>query len=289
MAISTLIPDFVYRGLLGCGFLLLGSGGSAWAQREVELNISGGVSLAHPTMQRQNLTKQFRPVGSFNTGAALRLVVPLSTRLGVGFEQRVTGLPQNVRYGTRSNGFSTGIGEQTIHQSGLSLRLYDIWSPGPRFGLDVALTGSYAWPYQHGGHTYEGLLWYGTASSQLPQPGIPLVLVRGTERRGTAMAGVEALLRYELGLRHLLLLTATYQRGLRPLAEINSTRLEYIDDNGAVQQGSLAVVSRGSYATVQLGYGLRLGHLAGTTRRNPTPRYSLDPDETDPDTTPETE
>lgn len=42
----------------------------------------------------------------------------------------------------------------------------------------------------------------------------------------------------------------------------------------------------GSYAAVQLGYGLRLGSLgAAATRRNPTPRYSLEPDERDPDTT----
>ncbi|AII52770.1 hypothetical protein N008_12390 [Hymenobacter sp. APR13] len=115
------------------------------------------------------------------------------------------------------------------------------------------------------------------------------MLVRNVGGRGTAMVGVEGLLRYELGLRHMLLLTATYQRGLSPLEEINSTRLEYIDDNGTVQQGSLTIVSRGSYATVQLGYGLRLGQLAGATRRNPPPRYSLDPDDTDPDTTPETE
>ncbi|MBC6696844.1 hypothetical protein [Hymenobacter sp. BT190] len=288
MAISTSISDFVYRSLLGCGFLLLGSGGSAWAQREMELNVSGGATLAQPAIRRQNLNGQFRTVGRFNTGAALRLVVPMSARLGVGFEQRVTGLNQSVRYGNRVSGFSSSIGNDEVHQSGLSLRLYDVWSPGPRWGLDVALTGCYAWPYYSGRDTYEGPLWY-SSTTQMPQPGIPLVLVRKTERRGTAMAGVEALLRYELGLRHMLLLTATYQRGLGPLEEINSTKLEYLDDNGIVQQGSLAIISRGSYATMQIGYGLRLGHLAGTTRRNPTPRYSLDPDDTDPDTTPGTE
>ncbi|WBA40394.1 hypothetical protein [Hymenobacter canadensis] len=288
MATTTFTRDILYRGLLGCGFLLLSSSGSALAQRETELNISGGASLTHPAMERQNLTRQFRTVGRFNTGAALRLVMPLNARLGVGFEQRVTGLPQSVRYGTRSTGFRSGGGNNTVHQSGLSLRIYDIWRPGPRFGLDMALTGSYAWLDGWRSSSYEGPLWYIDAT-QLPQPGIPLVLVRETERRGTAMAGVEALLRYELGLRHMLLLTATYQRGLGPLEEINSTKLEYIDDNGIVQQGSLAIVSRGSYATVQLGYGLRLGYLAGATRRNPTPRYSLDPDETDPDTAPETE
>jgi hypothetical protein len=287
MATTTFTRDILYRGLLGCGFLLIISVGSAWAQREVELNISGGVTLAHPTMERQNITRQFRTVGSFNTGAALRLVVPVSERLGIGVEERVTGLPQSVRYGTRGNGFSKGIGDETIHHSGISLRLYDVWSPGPRWGLDVALTGSYTWTYG-GRYAYEGPLWYNDIS-QLPQPGNPLVLVRNVGGRGTPMAGVEALLRYELGLRHMLLLTATYQRGLRPLEEINSTRLEYIDDNGTVQQGSLTVISRGSYATVQLGYGLRLGQMAGATRRNPTPRYSLDPDDTDPDTTPETE
>ncbi|WBO83320.1 hypothetical protein [Hymenobacter yonginensis] len=288
MATTTFTHDILYRGLMGCGFLLLGSSGHALAQRETELNISTGTTLAQLATKKQDLTRQFRAVAGFNTGAALRLVVPLSSRLGVGFEQRVTGLNQSVRYGTRDNGLSTGIGDNTVHQSGLSVRLYDLWRPGPRWGLDVAITGSYAWPYYWHNGSYEGPLWFGSAA-QLPRPGIPLVLVRETERRGTAMAGVEALLHYELGLRHMLLLTATYQRGLRPITEITSTRLEYIDDNGAVQQGSLTVVSRGSYATVQLGYGLRLGQLAGATRRNPTPRYSLDPDDTDPDTTPETE
>lgn len=288
MAISTLTSDFVHRSLLGCGFLLLGPCGSALAQREVELNISCGASLAQPATERQNLNRPFRGVAGFNTGAALRIVVPLSRRLGVGLEQRVTGLNQGVRYGTRGNGFNSSIGSNTVHQSGVSLRLYDVWKPGPRWGLDVALTGSYAWPYRRGSYTYEGPLWFSN-TPPLPQPGIPLVLVRETERQGAAMVGVEALLRYELGLRHTLLLTATYQRGLRPLTETTSTRLEYFDDNGTVQQGRLAVVSRGSYATLQLGYGLRLGRMEGATRRNPTPRYSLDPDERDPDTTPETE
>ncbi|MBD2714630.1 hypothetical protein KBK19_06250 [Microvirga sp. STR05] len=288
MAISTLSSDYVNRSLLGCGFLLLGPNGSALAQREVELNISGGASLTHPAIEWQNLTRQFRTVGSFNTGAALRLVVPLSRRLGIGLEQRITGLSQSARYGTRGNGFSSGIGNTTIHQSGLSIRLYDIWRPGPRWGLDLALTGSYARPYRGGTYTYEGPLWGGNPA-QLPRPGIPLVLVRETERTGTAAVGTELLLRYELGLRHLLLLTATYQRGLSVLTQITSTRLEYFDDSGTVQQGSLVIFSRGSYATVQLGYGLRLGRLEAAMRRNPTPRYSLNPDDADPDTTPETE
>ncbi|WP_139252118.1 hypothetical protein [Hymenobacter psychrotolerans] len=212
----------------------------------------------------------------------------MSKRLGLGVEQRVTGLSQDIRYGRRGTGFRAGVGENTLHQSGLSVRLYDVWQPGPRWGLDVALSGAYAWPYRYGRYTHEGPLWYSTAS-RLPQPGIPLVLVRETERQGTAIIGMEALLRYELGPRHMLLLTATYQRGLRPLTAITSTRLEYLDSNGVIQQGSLAVISRGSYGTVQLGYGVRLGRLAGATQRSPTPRYSLDPDDSDPDTTLETE
>jgi hypothetical protein len=287
MATTTFTFDILYRGLLGCGFLLLCSSGSALAQRETELNISGGATLAQPATKQQNLNRQFRAVAGFHTGAALRLVVPLSARLGVGFEQRVTGLNQSMRYGTRGTGFRSSIGNDEVHQSGLSVRLYDVWTPGPRWGLDVALTGSYAW-MNRWQSSYEGPLWY-NFTSQLPQPSIPLLLVRKTERQGTAMVGAEVLLRYELGLRHMLLLTATYQRGLSPLAAIHSTKLEYVDNNGTVQQGSLEVISRGSYATVQLGYGLRLGQLAGATRRNPTPRYSLEPDEQDSDTTPETE
>ena len=284
MATSTFDP--VYRSLLGCGFLLLGPRVHAVAQREVEVSISGGVSLAQPAIERQNLTRQFRTAARFNTGAALRLTVPLSRRLGVGVEQRVTGLSQTVRYESRESGFGSSSGrDNTVHQSGLSLRLYDVWAPGPHWGLDVALNGSYAWPYGKGTYTYEGPLWYRN-TSQLPRPGIPLVLVRETERAAIGMVGAEALLRYEWGLRHALLLTATYQYGLRRLTEIRSTKLEYLDDSGAVQQGSLAIISRGSYAAVQLGYGLRLGSLgAAATRRNPTPRYSLEPDEQDPDTT----
>ena len=285
MATSTF--DLVYRSLLGCGFLLLVPRVHAVAQREVEVSISGGVSLAQPAIERQNLTRQFRTAARFNTGAALRLTVPLSRRLGVGVEQRVTGLRQSVHYGTRnrglrsgfnsrfSSGSSSGIGDNTVHQSGLSLRLYDIWAPGPRWGLDVALNGSYAWPYGKGTYTYEGPLWYRN-TPQLPRPGIPLVLVRETERAAIGMVGAEALLRYEWGLRHALLLTATYQYGLRRLTEIRSIKLEYLDDSGAVQQGSLAVISRGFLCCGAIGLRPAPGQLGGCCHP-PQPYAPLQP------------
>jgi hypothetical protein len=94
------------------------------------------------------------------------------------------------------------------------------------------------------------------------------------------MVGLETILHYELGLRSSLLLTAGYQHGLQNLVDLHTTRVAYLDGAGAVQEGSFTLAGRGSYATLQLGYGLRLGSAeARPHRRNPTPRYSQDADE----------
>lgn len=73
-----------------------------------------------------------------------------------------------------------------------------------------------------------------------------------------------------------MLLTATYQRGLRKLGEVRSTQADYLDANGAVQQGSFMLSSYGSYGSVQLGYGLRLGAIVIARSKHPTPRYSIE-------------
>lgn len=265
-----------YRSLLGCGFLLLGWSRTAWAQREVELQLSGGPSLTQPSIKRHNLPRSFRTPADLNMAAALRLTFPISHRLGLGVEQRVTGLSQIFAYRRPNAGRSTGIMSNTVHQSGISLRLYDVWTPGPRWGLDVALTGSYGWTSTFSG-TYTGQLFYEIPAPTQPTPTVPLMQVQETNRHDAPMLGIEALLRYEWGLRHSLLLTATYQRGLRYFDEVRSTQVTYVDEAGNVQQnGSFVLTSRAAYGTVQLGYGLRLGAITTARNKHLTPRYSID-------------
>lgn len=271
---SILACSPIYRSLLGCGFLLLAGSPPARAQREVELQLSGGAALFQFDISRHNLPANFKAIGGFNTAAAVRLTLPVSPRIGVGLEQRVTGLGHQLAYDLPNSRQSTGLSYNTVHQSGLSVRLYDLWAPGPRWGLDLALTGSYGWG-SGSRLPYEGPLWGAPLTAAAPTRAEPLLFVRETTRPGAVMAGLELLLRYEWGLRHSLLLTAAYQRGLRQVVALRSTRLEYVDEAGAVQRGRLALSSRGSYATVQLGYGLRLGSLAGIRPPSATPRYSI--------------
>ncbi|GAA3955111.1 hypothetical protein GCM10022406_40780 [Hymenobacter algoricola] len=246
--------------------------------------MSGGAVLSRAALTRYNLPDNFRTVAGFNTGAALRLTLPVRPWLGLGFEQRITGLAQQFTYRSGNSRRGAGIGSQTLYQYGVRAVLYDVWLPGPRWALDVALTGSYALPL-YGSYQYTGLLWH-TAADTRPTPTHPLIAVTEAQRGGTPMAGLEALLRYELSPRQTLLLTATYQRGLRQFSEVRSTQADFLDDTGTVQQGSFVASTRGSYATVQLGYGLCLGRSEDQpnlpTRRNPTPRYSHDASETDP-------
>jgi hypothetical protein len=264
------------RSLLGCGFLFFGWAMPAWAQREVEVQFSGGISLTQPAIKRQNLPRNFRTPADINTAAALRVTFPISYWVGLGVEQRVTGLSQIIACRLPGLGRSTGIMSNTVHQSGISLRLYDLWTPGPKWGLDVALTGSYGWTSTPQG-TYEGPLFYEGSVLTQPTRTVPLMLVRETNRKGGPMVGLEALLRYEWGLHHSLLLTATYQRGIQYYDKIRSTLVAYVDETGAVQQGgSFVLTSRAAYGSVQLGYGLRLGTLATTRNKHPTPRYSID-------------
>ncbi|WP_157530386.1 hypothetical protein [Hymenobacter norwichensis] len=273
MHLSPAFRYLLYRSLLGCGFLLLSAPVAAWAQREVEVQLSGGVSLTQPSISRNNLPRAFHTPGGFNTAATLRLTLPLSNKLGLGIEQRATGLSQGFMYRVANSRRSTGIMTETVHQSGVSLRLYDIWQPGPRWGLDVALTGSYGWA-SGGSWQDESILFFDAASQ--PTEYNPVVRVKVVNRKGTPMVGAETVLRYEWGQRNTLLLTATYQRGLRQLGKVRSTQADHLDANGAVQQGSFVVRSYGSYGSVQLGYGLRLGSLATARNKHPTPRYSID-------------
>lgn len=273
MRTLTLRSALYCRSLSGCGFLFFGWAGPAWAQREVEVQLSGGVSLTQPAISRNNLPRAFHTPGGFNTAASLRLALPLSSKLGLGLEQRATGLNQGFMYRVANSRRSTGIMTETVHQSGISLRLYDIWQPGPRWGLDVALTGSYGWA-SGGSWEDDGILFFDAASQ--PTDNNPVVRVKAVNRKGTPMIGAETVLRYEWGQRNTLLLTATYQRGLRQLGEVRSTQVDYLDAAGAVQQGSFVVSSYGSYGSVQLGYGLRLGAIVTARNKHLTPRYSIE-------------
>lgn len=260
----------------GCGFLLLFGPMTCYGQRGVELQISGGISATRPDIERNNLPRNFRFNSLINTGAALRLTLPVSQRIGIGLEQRVTSLNNALSYSLGTSTKSAGFGQNTVHQSGVSVRFYDVWTPGIRWALDMVITGSYGWASDFRGHHqyYDQLF----NSSELPTPTTPVVVASATSRPGRPMAGAEMLLQYELGPRHSLLLTATYQRGLRQLLSIRSTRLEYVDETRTVQQGGFVFSSRGSYAAVQLGYGVRFGGSRPAANRYRTPRYSHPPD-----------
>ncbi|GAA4006276.1 hypothetical protein GCM10022408_17610 [Hymenobacter fastidiosus] len=287
MPISTSCIYSLNRGLWGAGFILAGCLAPAYAQRGPELSLSGGAVLSRAALTRHNLPDNFRTVPGFSSGAALRLTLPVRPWLGLGLEQRITGLAQQFTYRFENGRLGSGIGSKTLYQYGVRAVLYDLWLPGPRWALDVALTGTYALPL-HGSYHYTGPLWH-TAADTRPTPTRPLIAVTETQSGGTPMAGLEALLRYELSPRQVLLLTATYQRGLRRFSEIRSTQADFLDAAGTVRQGSFVASTRGSYATVQLGYGLRLG--ATETSRLPTPRtprYGAAPDEEQPLSEPET-
>ncbi|RYU77926.1 hypothetical protein [Hymenobacter persicinus] len=269
------------RSLLGCGFLFSGFLPAAYAQRGPEISLGGGFSLAQPGLTRHNLPNNFRTTAAFNTGAVLRLTVPVRSWLGLGIEQRITGLPQMLAYRQDNSQLSTGLGSRTLYQYGLRAVVYDVWLPAPRWALDLALTGSYGLPL-YGGSSFSGRLWH-DAQDTRPTSTRPLVWVEDTRRAAVPMAGLEALLRFELGVRQALLLTATYQRGLRPAGIIRSTRVEYLDDAGNVQQGSFVARTRASYAALQLGYCVRFGAVdASRTRTLRTPRYGTPPEEDEP-------
>jgi hypothetical protein len=134
------------RSRFGCGFLLTSLLlGAPAARAQGELSLSGGLTLSRLAVARQNLPDDFSINAGLNTGALLRLTLPLSPRLGLGAEERVSGLTNSIRYGNRQGGLTSGLAYSTLHQLGLSLRLYDVWTPGPRWGLDLGLTGSYCW------------------------------------------------------------------------------------------------------------------------------------------------
>ncbi|WP_073106627.1 hypothetical protein [Hymenobacter daecheongensis] len=252
----------------------------AHAQRGPELSLSGGPVLSRAALTRHNLPDNFQIWSGFHVGAALRLTLPVRPWLGLGLEQRITGLPRGFTYRVENSSRGTSIGSEALYQYGVRAVLYDVWMPGPRWAMDVALTGSYALPL-YNAYQHNGPLWH-TAADTRPTTTRPLIAVTETQSGGTPMAGLEALLHFELSPRQSLLLTATYQRGLRRFSEIRSTQADFLDDTGTLQQGSFVASSRGSYAAVQLGYGLRLG--AAEPRRLPTPRtprYGAQPTDAD--------
>ncbi|HEX8425656.1 hypothetical protein [Hymenobacter sp.] len=268
---------FTSRSLFGCGFLLWLPLWPLQAQRGPELSLSGGFSLSKSAITRYQLPPAFQTSSYFNTGAALRLTIPLSTRFGLGLEQRVTGLAQGIRYRYQNGGSrSTGIGLNTIHQSGISLRLYDIARLGPRWNLDALLTGAYSWT----GAYNKGTVVYQLLGSEQPfPPRTDAPQVRVEERwlkNGIPTVGTELQLAFELSSRQALFLMVGYQRGVERLLEVRSVRAEFLDEAGMIRQGSLTIITRCSYGTAQLGYALRLSPRQATGKTHSTPRYSLD-------------
>ena len=259
-----------YRYLLaGSSLGLLPQVGTA--QQGPQLSLSTGVALSQATMQRYAATpRSFRPEHGLALAAGVRFSYPVSPDWALEIVQGVADLQPGVRYRIPSGGRSAGIGAGALLQTGLAVRRTNLWQISPRLQLDAALTGAYAWLARPCRNDYASS-WF----SQQTQPTFSQPIAEWTTRqrhRATVLLGGEAQLQYALDARHSLLLSLGYNRGLRTLVESRSQQLRYLDDNGQVQSGGFVLRNRGSYATLQLGYGWQLGNPAGWPTTH-TPRY----------------
>ncbi|RIY11765.1 hypothetical protein D0T11_06285 [Hymenobacter rubripertinctus] len=226
-------------------------------------------------MQRFAATpRSFRPAHGLALAAGLRLSYPVSPRWALEAFQAVTDLQPGVRYRIPNSSSSSGVGIGALLQTGLAVRRLTLWQISPRLSLDAALMAAYAWlarPYQNN--------YLSSWGAQQPQPTFshPVAEWRNQQRHRTAVVvGSEARVRYALDATHSLLLSLGYCQGLRTLVESRTQQLAYLNANGQVQQGGFVLRNRGSYATVQLGYGWQLGHPANRATTH-TPRYGRMP------------
>ncbi|MBT9391794.1 hypothetical protein KLP40_01355 [Hymenobacter sp. NST-14] len=223
-------------------------------------------------MQRYAATpRSFRPEHGLALAAGLRFSYPVSPHWALEIAQEVADLQPGVRYRIPNSSGSSGVGARAVLHTGVTVRRLNLWQISPRMQLDAALTGAYAWlarPYRS---DYIGS-WF---SPQQTQPTFSQPIAEWTTRqrhRATVLLGGEARLQCTLDTRHSLLLSLGYNRGLRTLVESRSQQLLYLDDHGQVQSGGFVLRNRGSYATLQLGYGWQLVNPAGKVTTH-TPRY----------------
>ncbi|UPL48288.1 hypothetical protein [Hymenobacter sublimis] len=247
------------RVLQFSGLLVLGSsvaGSTAYAQRTPEISGSIGVSLSAASLGHSTAPAGFSGGASFQLAAQLRTMFPLTPHLGLTAGQHITGLSPMLQYRSQYGRQGTGVGAMGLLHTSLGLQYLDIFSIGPRWNIDAGLTVGYAYQLRRSLATYNWFFTAGGNTNTWPEPDQPLVLLNTHfPRRMTPLAGASLQVHYTFPGRQFLLFSLDYQRGLLPLVEVSTQRLEYLDNMGTIQQGNITLRHRGSYVTAQLGYG----------------------------------
>ncbi|NVO31071.1 hypothetical protein [Hymenobacter lapidiphilus] len=243
----------------------------AQAQLRPQLSLSVGPTYSLMTMQRSAGTPSgFRADRYFWPMGELRLAWPLAPQLSLetmlGLTEMQPGIQYRHQYGKAST--STGLGP--LLQTGLALRRPDLLTFGSRLGLDATLGAAVAWLARS--YRPDRLHEFYPGQRQ-PVPGRPLVVYTSHQlHRNTWLLNGGIRLRYALTPNRNLLLSLDYTQGLRPLLEMRTQRLTYLNAHGKPQEGGFVLRDRGSRIALQLGYGWLLGPIGerATTR---TPRY----------------
>jgi hypothetical protein len=255
--------------------LLFKSSTLAYGQQYPELALGGGLTRAHLSMQREQLSDRFRTVSDVALGGTIRFLLPVQPRWMVESQLQISNLPVGLGYREKGTNYYIG-GSSSLPlagmiQAGVGLRRLELLQLGLQWTLEAALHASYAWAApavvrQTGQWGSPGNSQIGAAWEQQPK------------RQGTPVAGTEVAFRYEFAERQFVLFSLNYHYGLLPLAEIRSTQVSYFDANGQLRtDGRFTVPLRISYATLQVCYGWRLQSAQERPTRWRTPRYHIAP------------
>ncbi|AHJ98985.1 hypothetical protein [Hymenobacter swuensis] len=264
--------------------LLSGLSTLAYGQHYPELALGGGLTRAHLSMQREQLSNRFRTVSDLAVGGTIRVLLPLQPRWMVESQLQISNLPVGLGYrekgATYYSNSSSGLPLTGMIQAGVGLRRLELLQLGLQWTLEAALHASYAWAapavvHQTGQWGSPGNGQIGASWEQQPK------------RQGTPVTGAEVAFRYEFAERQYVLFSLNYHYGLLPLAEIHSTQISYFDANNQLRtDGRFTVPLRISYATLQVCYGWRLKSAQERPTRWRTPRYHIaPPDPTEEDNT----
>ncbi|NVO83271.1 hypothetical protein [Hymenobacter terrestris] len=265
---------YLYRiaGGLLVGLLPLAD---ALAQPRPQLSLCVGPTYSLMTMQRAAGTPSgFRAHRYLWPMGELRLAWPLAPQWSLETMLGLTELQPGIRYRHRYDRSSTSIGLGPLLQTGLALRRPNLLTFGSRLSLDATLGAAVAWLTRS--YRPDRLHEFYPGQRQ-PMLGRPLVVYTSHQlHRNTWLLNGGVRLRYALTPNHNLLLSLDYAQGLRPLLEMSTQRLTYLDANGMPQEGGFVLRDRGSRVALQLGYGWFLGR-AGEQATPRTPRYGRAP------------
>jgi hypothetical protein len=254
--------------------LLSGSSTLAYGQHYPELALGGGLTRAHLSMQREQLSDRFRTVSDVALGGTIRFLLPVQPRWMLESQLQISSLQAGVGY--RDTGYayrsagSSGVPLTGMVQAGLGLRRLELLPLGLHWTLEAAMHASYA-RAAPAISSQTGQL--GSAGSGQPWA----FWEQQQKRQATAVLGAEAAFRYEFAERQYLLLSLNYHHGLSPLAEIRSTQVSYVEAGQLRTDGRFVVPVRISYTSLQVCYGWRLAPALARPTRWHTPRYHVAP------------